>query len=609
MTENRHEYMINSRYYFNTRYLHATSDLLIEKDAYIWSNLSSYTMTYDESVHTGRQHLTSDFSLAATYEFFNIGINMMPALYLNRQGEDPGYGVASLSAGPLITTSLFTIPVEAKGGYTFDIWSNAIESNWFKSPFDSTVYDDGIYFSFQAGDTAAALFPEFPLYGEGEILGRYMESQVNTKITSGEALLQYRNTGLIRADSIRVVFSDTLVHGRVGNVYGFSGNLETLPMRVDNTTHLTGTLQRIPLWEGSFIPPPDVSISLLHDSYHYPYAQQYASRRERSVVPEIHFENDTTAPISWETDFGIEYEYRDYVYRDEEQHQENYDTLQEQFSIRDYEIFAPYYEVLLDIDLSEKSRVQHKFRIAREKKEYPNKYDAASYDMDSDKQFIRNIFRFEQAFSKRIQAGISANVFREKNYYQMPEQSRNSYIRKLFYVGMDSEFQLRDDLLITAEIGARVEPRYNIFSDSTHRRNFSVSGLIAKTLPNPEFSLKNRTTINYYDRGNLTDRIYEVQDRNNEIRSDVTASYERNSSLAVHAGIEGRHSNFYNWDYDQFQYTKNLSNTTVIPHISTVFLTLPDHIITGELKRYIYIDGTGSGRKWDMHLGIQKELQ
>ncbi|ERP31596.1 hypothetical protein CALK_1459 [Chitinivibrio alkaliphilus ACht1] len=604
-----HNYSVESYYYHDNFSVDGSHSYTTTIAPFTLSHTTEYQLLYDQSRGSQRQHLGMNSKLLhVNSSTIHPGIELSPAFYLQQPQSEAGYGVASLSIGPVVQTTLFSTPLVASGGYTFDIWTTALETPWSATPLDSATYDDGVYFSLSAGDRETPLFPNHSLYASGSMSGRYMGSDVNTRVTSGNAHMAWHREGLVLADSLHISASDTLVHGRMGNIYGYSENLSSAPLRVDNTLNVSGTLTGLGEGNRAIIGTPDVHIHYRHDSYHFPHEDRRASRRRRDFSPHIDlpYTIGDNAHIDGSAELTLAVGDITYLYREYEKERDTYEELRPRFTIRDAELFSPLFKNSL-VYTGLPMDVHYSFSIQRERRTYPKEVNGRQYNLDYDKQFLSHEGRFEKEISPRLSLTTRLHSLRETSNYLSPQQSHNSYIRRQIFGGIRATKQLRSTLEVESDLGARVEPRFFIHADSTHRRHFYVTSRATQELPNPAVSLHGEGGLYYYDNGDISDNAYEVTRKNREGVLYGGASIGDAETRNLTGGLRLRHSTFYEWDYVS-SYTQTQSYLFITPQLKGEILLSDTHFLSGHLRYDLDLSRSRTTGRWDIALSLRRTL-
>ncbi|MGM0443276.1 MAG: hypothetical protein ACQEQV_03730 [Fibrobacterota bacterium] len=603
-----HQYSTDVSYYLNSLDLRSSWNMERVGPSRVFSQNAYYDLDYDSDLKTSRHHLTAKGRLLRMTPAGGFGVEWKPAFYINRRIAVPGYGVASLSLGPSVESRLWGIPLELSGGMSMDVWSNDLQRDFVSTSMDSTTTDLGGYFTFAGGSDTRALIPDIPLFAEGAVTGRYMNQGVNTRVTSGVGSLAWRSGARSVWDSLRVHLSDTLIHGRVGNVYGYSGNLETVPVRVDNITAFDLDCRGFSLNLFDALPDPHLSLDLFQEFYYYPFREDRVSRIRRSVEPGISLPaldlRDSTVTV--ENAFSAVMSQVTHLYRGEDRQSPYYDSLQRVHTIRDARIFSPTYKTAVTLRFPRRISLTGKLDIMREEKVYPRTVDSVSWNMDLEKQFLTRSLNLEWGVSDALSLTAGWSALRERSYFMHPSQSARSFERTLAslesgasYTGQNATAQVR--------AGAGAESLEYVYGDSTHERTFFVRSSGEYRLSD-ECALLGEGRLYNYDNGDLQDLVYRITRRSREGAGGAGIRWRREETGQIRFFTEGRVTRYYDWNYGSQSYDQSRVYRVVTPALSGTWTGGTFMDVRGEIRRFFTVGKTPYRNRWDLSVTVSGKV-
>lgn len=535
-----------------------------------------YTVEYDRNTLQRQQHITFDGN-ALWGNGTRFGVEWLPLLYESDYvDQDSGYGVVSMSLGPLVTGAVWGVPFSVSGGYTFDVWNENLAKDWLKTSMEYTSFDDGAYFTFKAGSDIRPLIKNSNLYSLGQINGRYMRGLANSKVTRGDVLVAYRAASFMKSDSLVLTFVDTLIHGRVETPYEHKSSYLENSVRVDNLSSVGVDITNI----GDAFIEPTVSVYLSQKQYRYPFSDNNSSRQDRELATAVSYEKALSKKVTITGEFGVTVGAEDHLYEKSDKEILNSDKISDKTgNLDDAEVFQPLLAQGIHIVGDRFLSFDYDFSIERDRKRYPFYYtsysDTVRSSSDFDKQHMSHLAKLGFTLTPKLSLFLSADYHRELSYYLSPRASKNSFSRDRYKVELAAQYDVDSLSFVASALGGYVEPKEFLYKQSTHSRNF-YGRVDGTQVFNQRFKILYSGEGRLYDRGDwFGSGGYGISRKSREITTELTSAFmvlppapgrKHITALQLSAGFEGAFERTKDWNFTTVQFNKgtNLYKTTPV---------------------------------------------
>ncbi len=572
-----------------------------------------YLLDYDRGTEVRQQQLDLRGSRWWQLSSAQVGVEWVPTFFANEQlKQEARYGVVSFSVGPLYRDTIWAIPFAISGGYAHDVWHDSLRSPWVETPFSSRSQDGGGYFSVTAGSAEQPLFRSVPFWSYGSIDGRYMSESVNSNVTSGTVTLHYADSGRFGADVVDIRFTDPLVNGRPGPVVGYSGDLVSTPVRIENVSALSAKLGGI--GKGAF--EPSLSFQLSQSQFRYPYEAERAALRERWFTPElsvVRVLSDSLLTMKGRFQLGLGKEQNAYDYDSSEVA----DSLLQWYHrtrLNDKELLRPLFGGSLRFAPTPALALTYEGSVERERKQYPYTYESVggrAYSVWSrDMQTLLQQVGVEVVPTARWELEGDVSLRRTLLYYLHSEQSGASY--KQLQLSLSGAATHHWDSLSssTVELGGYAEPKYYLYDDSTHNREF-FGRLSGEQALNRALLLSYGSRLSHFDRGALyADRRYGITEKRRELSGELALRYRLRGRKLVQqaeltAGSDGKYQHRRYWEFSRKAFSDPDEYLQISPHFSLKMLLTRSIFVDLGVRRYLERGSSTLDDYWDIAVKMQ----
>jgi hypothetical protein len=217
-----------------------------------------------------------------------------------------------------------------------------------------------------------------------------MGSEYNSNNTRGNLSFLYDNENELASDKVTVFLADSLVYGRVGSLYGYSGtggDINSSPFRLENSGGGDIALAKF----GSWLMEPSVFLGFYRESYSYP--QKDSSSDYSRNINDLDFGVEYSETLFEFLDLsgGIEF---NFGFEEYLSYEKNIDTGQvidtgyveiQKLNYGNY--FSPtlFQEALIQLPIP--ILISYYFNIERDRKEFSFKYPAEGNIIGKDEDF------------------------------------------------------------------------------------------------------------------------------------------------------------------------------------------------------------------------------
>ena len=611
----------------------------------------TYETFTDHAAKIGRYHLLlAGENIHTLTPHFDMGFEWLPSFYHSKfdylidtvNTVDSGYGVVSLSLGPVLAFDIVGLPLRVSGGGAVDVWNDQLKYSLAQSHAAGTVVDGGGYFSVWAGGMEQVLFDKVPLYAEGSAFGRYMQSSDNSNFTRGDIKTAYLADSVLGAESLVVVIGDTLLHGRLGGVYTYSGGGRSVnqPPRVNNS--FATTIDWLGLGYGKWFVTPSIYLSMYDGRYRYLYPKMHSgiySSRARTRV---------SGTLDLHRHFGKKFTVRGGLTfaggHDEFFYESNFvgytggnvlTPLQVDSAtvkLNDADIFSPSAYFSMKASFHKRWVVSYLYEVNRERTLHPFYYvqQVDTVQLSDDIDNGRRLHRLSLEYAPRpwYTFEFAGEYARSQLNFLSPQKSAGSRIDTRIKLDVRNIFSVDSTFYGHLILGSVVTPQEYLYGTSASSRPTHARRFYGLTKAEYSFGrgLGALVRVDYYyrDLGVLQDEYYGISEKNYELTGTVGLSYIGDTWGTVTIGSDYKRQRIARWSAPEDDWVDWVDDTIVTPDTTYIsrrraivyqfapYVMVRMHLskglsLRGKIKYYIDRVGNKTDNYWDVALTLTVE--
>jgi hypothetical protein len=436
----------------------------------------------------------------------NLGLDWTPGLYYY-ESETSGVLQVPVDIGPVVDFSVFSVPIEIRGGLSAYGWNNEFSRvSWF----DASHAEPGYYGGCAIGDTLLR-WPGLPVVANVSVLGKSIGGTALGVIKSSLKTVW----GSVDEDSIYFAIGDSLSNGK--ELYGAATNstlYSTAPWKVEHNLSLTGALRG----KERFLIRPAVLYSYSVKNVKYPAQPDLLDNvrtRKNSLIFQAESGEDALIPYSGGLSFA--WNNTDWIYN-EDITNINSDA-KKQTNLGDCEEYTAFTDHDLYLKLPHGLALNYQLHASRSSKTYPFSYtrsgEVITNENESDRVRILNhgAILFEKSDTTALE--LYGEYTKNFQYYYKKARSGESQTTDEYKVGCNANltvgpFQLGENVFAEVE---RSDYKFkdvhkgDRFDPPPYFRKLS-SLMIVNWLLNKQWSVTAKWNETYYDNGKWYGKAY-----------------------------------------------------------------------------------------------------
>ncbi|MDR0303538.1 MAG: hypothetical protein LBH98_02045 [Chitinispirillales bacterium] len=547
-------------------------------------------------------------------EKFNIGGEWNIPVFVYRyslDGNDNGYDATAVSIGFTAESASknfpfgFSLGPAFEGGLNRNTAHNAIDLQ------NEKIWGGGGYFSIFGGDSLGGQIAQTPLLFDGNIMGRYINSDKNHRNAVSKAKLTYEKNGFFKTDSLILSISDTIVLGEINSRFGYLNGFRTVEIPDKYGNNLNVLLRATKIGEAFFEPSFEISVN--NNRYRYLNTDKFYGSLKKSAVSVLGFVDKDFGNWNFETGLRISGAKEENCYLSNiNSKSTGIDTLNEK--LKDANVFNPmYYLSSQYISPKEIVHLLAEYTIERHKRVYPFSYNSNGILMKANDDFdnVSNQTKIQcdLHLTQIYDLYFSAEMLKYQIYFLKPQMSAASRSERRYAFELGNMFTIDTSVIFSLKGNISAAPqKYRFAGDGNtplpyHNRNFSFNSDLSLQYSNG-WSNYLYFSLGRFDRGIIyNEEYYGVEDKKYEIISNISLS-KSTSFLMMSSGIEVKRMKSYNFIYSQNDYESRGVSYLLSPFISGNAVIKKDFFLDFYIKRNINKGILSSKDFWDLSVSL-----
>ena len=550
-------------------------------------------------------------------EKFNIGAELNTPVYIYRYSPNNntnGYDAAAVSLGFKAENANENFPFGFSFGPAFEGGLNYAEQNSYNLQ-NKKLWGAGGYFSIFGGDDSlGSRIAQTSFLFDGNIAGRYINSEKIYRNTASKMKLTYEKNGFFNTDSLILSVSDTIILGEVNSQFGYLNEFRVaeIPSKYGNNFSILLRATQI----GELFFEPSIEISASNNRYRYLNADKFYGSFKKNTLSALFSVNKEFG--NWDFETGIKFlgsKEENCYFSDGNggANGNNIDVLNEK--LKNADVFNPQYYFLSEfVSHKEIIRLSSKYAIERHKRVYPFHYGSndnlirANDDFDNVSNQIK--IQCDLYLTKMYNLYISTEMLKYQIYFLKPQMSGASRSERRYALELGNIFSINDSAAIFSLKGtATAAPQKYYFADNEntplpyHNRNFSFNSDLSLQYYNG-WSNYFYFSLGRFDRGIIYDeKYYGIEDKRYETISSISLS-KSVLSFVLSSGIETKRMKSYNFNYSQNDYESRGISYLLSPFISGNAAIKENFLLDFYVKRCINKGISSSKNFWDLSISL-----
>ena len=539
-------------------------------------------------------------------EKFNIGAEFNIPIYLYKntlRGGETGYRAAAAALGFAVKNTSEIFPFRFSAGPSFEGGENR------NLQTRDTVFGGGGYFSLFGGDTSGSRIKDTPLIFGAELFGKYIKSQNDYGNVAAKAKFIYEKNGVFQTDSFSITVSDTVGYGKVNSQFGYINGLRggEVPSRYGN--NLSVLLRAAEIGDAFF--QPSVEIYLNDNRYRYVSGEFFYGSLKKNTVSTLLFVNKDINSWEFETGLKLSGTREENCYFTGKDGGRQTDTLNEK--LKDADVFNPqYYFSSQYLSPKETFGLSAKYAIERSRRVYPFSYRRGNETFSAIDDFdniasvagIQTDFYFTDWYNLYFSTEA---ITRQINYLKS-QMSASNMIDRRFSINVGNVFSKDTTVIFSISASSVAAPQKyyfprddNIFP--SHNRKFSIDSDLAFFYENG-WSNMFKFTIGKFDKGVIYDEIYGIEEKMNEIISNVSLAKTTQFFIAA-GGLDAKFQEVREFSDSEKRFSNGKRYYLFTPFTSFNFSAKDNFSLNFHAKRNINKGRRNSKDFWEVSLNAE----